>query len=119
MVVLKQFQNNLFHLLRSLVRISWDIGVPGLFLLISIKNYISDNFLTFKTQNTEYNYICVENYIYKKLQEAVEIYKNQRKSHSVLAKIYNAYIICTPKCDAFGNNFFPFLSINECYKPNR
>ena len=28
MVVLKQFQKNLFHVLRSLVRISWDTGVP-------------------------------------------------------------------------------------------
>ena len=28
MVVLKQFQKNLFHILRSLTRISWDPGVP-------------------------------------------------------------------------------------------
>ena len=28
MVVLKQFQKNLFHVLRSLARISWDTGVP-------------------------------------------------------------------------------------------
>ena len=28
MVVLKQFQKNLFHMLRSLARISWDTGVP-------------------------------------------------------------------------------------------
>ena len=28
MVVLKQFQKNLFHMLRSLARISWDAGVP-------------------------------------------------------------------------------------------
>ena len=27
MVVLKQFQKNLFHMLRSLARISWDTGV--------------------------------------------------------------------------------------------
>ena len=37
---------------------------------------------------------------------AVKIYKNQT----------NVYIIWTPKCDAFGNNFFPLLSIIECYK---
>ena len=55
----------------------------------------------------------------KKLKEAVEIYKNQTKNHSVLAKIYKVYIICTPKCDAFGNSFFPLLSIMECFKPNR
>ena len=28
MVLLKQFQNNLFHMLPSLARISWDTGVP-------------------------------------------------------------------------------------------
>ena len=28
MVVLKQFQKNLFHMLRSLAGISWDTGVP-------------------------------------------------------------------------------------------
>ena len=27
MVALKQFQKNLFHMLRSLEKISWDIGV--------------------------------------------------------------------------------------------
>ena len=45
---------------------------------------------------------------------AVKIYKKQTKNHSVLAKIYKGYITCTPKCDAFGNNFFPLLSIMEC-----
>ena len=72
------------------------------------------NFGTFKTQNTEYNYIYVENYIYKKVKEAVEIFKNQTKHQSVLAKIYKVYIICIPKYDAFGNSFFPLLSIMEC-----
>ena len=61
----------------------------------------------------------VENYIYKKLKEVVEIYKNQTKNQSVLAKIYKVYIIHTPKCDDFGNSFFPLLSIMEWYKPNR
>ena len=60
-----------------------------------------------------------ENYMYKKLKEAVEIYKNQTKNHSVLAKIYKVYIICTPKCNPFGNSFFPSVSIMECYKANR
>ena len=46
------------------------------------------NFWTFKTHNTEYDYIYVENYIYKKLKDAVGIYKNQTKNHSVLAKTY-------------------------------
>ena len=50
----------------------------------------------------------------KKLKQAVEIYKNQTKNHSVLVKIYKVYIICTPKCDAFGNSFFPLLSSTEC-----
>ena len=34
----------------------------------------------FKTQNTKYNYMYVENYIYKKLKEVMEIYKNQTKN---------------------------------------
>ena len=71
----------------------------------------------FKTQNTKYNYMYVENYIYKKLKEVVEIYKNQTKNQSVLAKIYKVYIIYTPKYDDFGNSFFPLLSIMEWYKP--
>ena len=89
------------------------------FITSSRKLHPFDNFWTFKTQNTEYNYTYVENYIYKKLKEDVETYKNQTKSHRVLAKIYKVYIICTPKCNAFGNSFFPLLSIMECYKPNR
>ena len=56
--------------------------------------------------------------MYKKLKEAAEIFKNQTKNHSVLAKTCKVYIICTPKCDALGNSFFPLLSIMECYKPN-
>ena len=62
-----------------------------------------------------YIYICRKLYIYKKLKEALEIYKNQTKNQSVLAKILKVYIICTPKCDAFGNSFFPLLNIMECY----
>ena len=90
-----------------------------IFITSSKKVHLFDNFWTFKIQNTEYNYIYVESYIYKKLKEAVEIYKNQTKKRSVLAKIYKVYIICTPKCIAFGNSFFPSVSIMECYKPNR
>ena len=36
--------------------------------------------------------------------------------------LYVYMYICiyyTPKCDAFGNSFFPLLSIIECYKPSR
>ena len=54
-----------------------------IFITPNRKLHPFDNFCTFKTQNTEYNYKYVENYIYKKLQEAVEIYKNQTKNHSV------------------------------------
>ena len=89
-----------------------------IFITSNRKLHLFDNFWTFKTQNAEYNYIYVENYIYKKLKEAVEIYKNQTKNHSVLSKIYKVSITCTPKCDAFRNSFFPFLSIMECCKPN-
>ena len=90
-----------------------------IFIKSNRKLHLFDNIWTSKIQNTEYNDIHIENYIYKKLKEAVEIYKNQTKNHSVLAKISKVYIICTPKCDAFGNSFFPLLSIMECYKPNR
>ena len=90
-----------------------------IFVTSNKKLHLFDNFWTFKTQNTEYNYIYVENYMYKKLKESVEIYKNQRKNHNVLEKIGKVYIICTPKCDTFGNSSFPSLSIMECYKPNR
>ena len=76
-----------------------------IFITSNRKLHLFDNFWTFKTQNTEYDHIVIENYIYKKLKETVEIYKNQTKNHSVLAKIYKVYIICTPKCDAFGNSF--------------
>ena len=88
-----------------------------IFITSNRKLHLFDNFLTFKTQNTEYNYI--ENYIYKKLKGAVEMYKSQTKNYSVLAQIYKVYIICTPNCDAFENNFFPLLRIMECYKPSR
>ena len=47
-----------------------------IFITSNRKLHLFDNFLTFETQNTEYNYIYVENYIYKKLKETVEIYKN-------------------------------------------
>ena len=48
--------------------------------IISNRNlHLFNYFWTFKTQNTEYNYIYVENYIYKKFQKVVEIYKNQTK----------------------------------------
>ena len=84
-----------------------------IFITYNRKLHLFDNFWTFKTQNTEYNYIYVENYIYKKLKEALEIYKNQTKNPSVLAKTYKVYIICTLKCDPFGNSFFPLLRIME------
>ena len=82
-----------------------------IFITPNRKLHLFDNFWTFQTQNIEYNYIYVENYTYKKLKEAVELYKNQTKNHSVLAKIYKVHIICTPKFDAFGNSFFSVPSI--------
>ena len=90
-----------------------------IFITFNRKLHLFDNFWTFKTQNTDYNYIYVKNYVHEKLTEAVEIYKNQTKDHNVLGKIYKVYIICTPKCDAFGNSFFHLLTIMKCYKPNR
>ena len=63
-----------------------------IFITFNRKVHLSDNFWTFKTQDTEYNYISVENYMYKKPKEAVEIYKNQTKNHSVVAKIYKIFM---------------------------
>ena len=51
--------------------------------MVFVTLLLFDNIWTFKTQNTEYNYIHFESYIYKKLKEAVEIYKDQTKNHSV------------------------------------
>ena len=85
-----------------------------IFITSNRKLRLFHNFGTFKTQNTEYKYIYVENYIHKKAKEAVEIFKNQTKHQSVLAKIHKVYIICIPKYDAFKNSFFPLLNIMEC-----
>ena len=40
-----------------------------IFITSNRELHLFDNFWTFKTQNTEYNYIYVENYTYKKLKE--------------------------------------------------
>ena len=59
------------------------------------KLHLSGNFWTFETQSTQYDYIFVENYIYKKLKEAVEIYKKQTKNQKVLAEVtkYIFYVL--------------------------
>ena len=59
------------------------------------KLHLSGNFWTFKTQSTQYDYIFVENYIYKKLKEAAEIYKKQTKKRKVLAEVtkYIFYVL--------------------------
>ena len=77
-----------------------------IFIACNRKLHLFDYFSSFETQNTEYNYIYVEDCIYKKLKKAVEICKNQTKN-SALVKIYKVYIIYNPKCNAFGNSFFP------------
>ena len=54
------------------------------FITSNRKLHPFDNFWTFKTQNTEYNYINVETYIYKKLKEVVKTYKKpQRFSENI------------------------------------
>ena len=87
---------------------NWFVGMS--FVTAMRKLHLFDNFWTFKTQNAEYNYIYVENYIYKKVKEALEMYKNQTKNNNVLVKVYKVYIICTPNYDTFGNNFCLLLS---------
>ena len=47
-----------------------------MFITSNRKLRLVNNFWAFKTQNTEYNYIYVENYKNEKLKEAVETYKN-------------------------------------------
>ena len=47
-----------------------------IFVTFNRKLHLFDIFWTFKTQNTEYNYIYVKNYMHKKLTDTVEIYKN-------------------------------------------
>ena len=88
----KTISNFFFHMLRSLTRISWGtsvtLGVKGcffpfinnfpiewqikqsinwflgmIFINSNRKLQLFDNYLTFKIQNTEYNYIYVENHI--------------------------------------------------------
>ena len=83
------------------------------FITSNKKLHLFDNFWTFKTQNIDYSYIYAENYIYKKLKEAMEICKNQMKNHSVLAQIYKVYIIFFLEWDAFGNSFLPLLTIMD------
>ena len=55
-----------------------------IFITSKRKLHPFDNSWKFKTQNTEYDYKYVGNYMHKKLKDAVEIYKN----HSILAKVY-------------------------------
>ena len=57
--------------------------------------------------------MCRKLYI-KKSQRGCGNKQNQTKKRSVLAEIYKVYIIYAFKCDAFGNSFFPLLSIMEC-----
>ena len=54
------------------------------------KLHLSGNFWTFKTQSTEYHYnddTFVENYIFKKFEQPVEILKKQTKNQKVLAEV--------------------------------
>ena len=47
-----------------------------IFITSNRELHLFDKFWTFKTQNTEYNYIYAKKYIYKNIKEAVETYKN-------------------------------------------
>ena len=67
-----------------------------IFIISYRKLHLSGNFWTFKTQSTEYDYIFVENYIYKKLKEAVEIHKKQTKIQKVLAEVIKYIFFVLP-----------------------
>ena len=67
-----------------------------IFIISYRKLHLSGNFWTFKTQSTEYDYIFVENYIYKKLKEVVEIYKKQTKIQKVLAEVIKYIFFVLP-----------------------
>ena len=71
-----------------------------IFITSIIKLHLFENFWTFRTQYTEYDYKCVEHCIYRKLKEAVEIYKNQTENHSDLEKILHSTCIVFA---SFGN----------------
>ena len=79
-------------------RINWLLEM--IFITSNRKLYLFNYFCTVKTQNTEYNYIYVENYIYiyiKKSKKLWKYIKVKQKKHSILAKIYKLCIICSPK----------------------
>ena len=147
MVVLKRFQKNLFHMFHSLARISWDtcvslqveqvvfpfhyefsnssgkssktlVNLQGLFLLLPIKNYISLIFFGRSKHKIQHITIYTEN-IYTKNSKRLQKYVKTKQKTTAFQRKYKVYIICTPKCDTFGNSFFPLLSIMECYKLNR
>ena len=57
-----------------------------IFITCNRKLHPFDNFWKFKAQNTEYDYKYVENYMYKKFKDAVEIYKKPNKKRQHLSK---------------------------------
>ena len=60
-----------------------------IFITSNRKLHLFDNFWT---QNTDYNYIYAENYMYKKFKKTVEIFKNQKKNRAFWRK-YIKYIL--------------------------
>ena len=54
---------------------------------------------------------CIKNS--KRLQKYIKTKQKRQRFKE------NICIIRTPKYDAFGNSFFPLLSIMGCHKPNR
>ena len=85
-----------------------------IFITFNSKLHHFDSFWTFKTQNTIYNYIYLENYKYKNLKEAVEIYKNQIKNHGVKQFVsftkYNGML----QAKQMTNVLFYLSSIVQC-----
>ena len=94
------------------------VNLQGLFLLLPIKNYISLIFFGRSKHKIQHISIYAEN-IYIKNSKRLPKYVKTKQKTTAFQRKYKVYIICTPKCDTFGNSFFPLLSIMECYKLNR
>ena len=51
-----------------------------IFITSNRKLHLFDNFWTFKTQNTDYNYIYAENYMYKNSKRLWKYIKTEKKN---------------------------------------
>ena len=79
MVVLKQFQKNLFHILRSLARISWNTGV-----LLAGKGCLSPFITNFLFEVAKHLFICRDNFCYFLIESYNSLTTFGRLKHKIL-----------------------------------